>query len=266
MEVKFAQMNFAISGSQSNVVEQPCSSESYEFINSSSDPGIPPNKEARQLIRKQAMSRVAAARRQTGTWGRQNRRQYPVSRLDAEEHSEAEDEASAATSARADSSQQRQGLVPMTKARTAVPASFPSSGYESMRVNYGFDILDVSALTTFQAGRVTAQLLSRTPLRLAHVLRCRQWSYLSFLPSRYGQSACLDNAAHCVAARMRQWIRSPSDPPCYGVLSLYSKCLTSLQSALNDPILCLKPEVLCAIALLGIYEVNRLSYHGSDYH
>ena len=111
----------------------------------------------------------------------------------------------------------------MTRAKIAVPASDPSSGYESMRIDNGFDLLDISALTTFHSGRTTAQLLSREPLRLAHVLRCRQWSYFSFLPSRYGHSTCLDDAAYCVAARVRQWMSSPSEPPDDGVLSLYSK-------------------------------------------
>ena len=51
---------------------------------------------------------------------------------------------------------------------------------------------------------------------------------------------------------------APSDPPNDGVLSLYSRTLISLQSALSDPVVCLKPEILCATAILGIYGVNRL--------
>ena len=203
------------------------------------------------------MEKVAAARRKTGTWGQHNRRQYPISYLDLEKQAEAEREVATSTSARPDLNHQQQGRIQMFEARTAVPPNLSSSGYESMRIKYGFDLLDVSALTTFHTGRITAQLLSREPLRLATILRYCQWSYFSFLPSRYGYNSSLDDATHCLAARLRQWVIAPGNPPSDGVLSLYSKSLTSLQSALNDPDLCLKPEILCATAILGIYEVNR---------
>ena len=237
-------------------MDQPSGPGSYVFIDSSSDAGVPT--ESRRLIRRQAMEKVAAARRKTGTWGQQNRRQYPISELDLERQAQAEREAATSTSARLDLNHQQQGLIQMFEARTAVGPSLASSGYESMRIKYGFDLLDVSALTTFHTGRITAQLLSREPLRLATVLRYCQWSYLSFLPSRYGYCACLDDATHCLAARLRQWVIAPGDSPSGSVLSLYAKSLTSLQSALSDPDLCLKPEILCATAILGIYEVNRL--------
>lgn len=236
-------------------MEQSSSSDSYEFIDCSSDAGVPTGQDTRRLIRRQAMSRAAAARRQRGFWGQHNCRQYPVSGSVLKGRAEAEIEAATSDSAPAHSNAQQRSLVPVTRARIVIPASVPSSGYESMRIDYGFDLLDLSALTTFHTGRITAQLLSREPSRLVHVLRCRQWSYFSFLPSRYGHSACLDDATHCVAARVQQWMSSPSDPPDDGVLSLYSKSLTSLQSALNDPILCLQPETLCATAILAIHEV-----------
>lgn len=236
------------------------SSGSFVFIDSSSDAGVPKGQHTRQIIRRQAMSKVADDRKQSGKWGQHNRQQYPVFRLDHEEQAEAEAgrEAAVSTSGHTDLSHDQQRPATLTRLGATVPPSVPSSGYESMRINYGFDLLDVSALTTFHTGRITAQLLAREPYRLAYVLPFRQWSYLSFLPSRYGHSACLDNAANCVAARLRQWMSSPSDPPNDGVLSLYSKSLISLQGALNDPILCLRPEVLCATAILGIFEVSQL--------
>lgn len=235
-------------------------SASFVFIDSSSDAGVPKGQHTRQLIRRQAMSKVATARKQSGNWGQQNRRQYPVSGFNHEEEAEAEAgrEAAVPMSDQADLNHHQQCLTTLTRLRVTVPPSVPSSGYESMRINYGFDLLDVSALTTFHTGRITAQLLAREPYRLAYVLPFRQWSYLSFLPSRYGHSACLDNAANCVAARLRQWMSSPSEPPNDSVLSLYLKSLISLQGALNDPILCLRPEALCATAILGIYEVRQL--------
>ena len=203
------------------------------------------------------MSRVAADRRQKGIWGQHNRRQYPASQLGSVELAEVDNGAVASGSAPVQSTSQ--GLIPGMEARSRVPASLPPSGYELMRIDYDFDLLDLSALTSFHTGRVTARLLSQDPRRLTHILRYQQRSYFSFLPSRYGHSACLDNAARCVAARVRQWMGSPLDPPHGGVLPLYSKSLNSLQSALNDPVLSLKPETLCATAILAIYEVKRIS-------
>ena len=237
---------------------QPSNSfEPYEFISvdSSSNAGIPRGEDARRLIRRQAMSRVAADRRQKGNRGQQNRRQYPISRPELERQAEAANDAAATGAIRTHSSSRQPDVPSIEMVRPAVPASIPSSGYELMRIKYGFDLLDVSALTSFQTGRITAQLLFRDPFLLAQVLQCRQWSYFSFLPSRYGYIACLDDASNCVAARIRQWMSFPSDPPNDYVLSLYSKSLISLQSSLNDPVLCRQPEVLCATAILAIYEV-----------
>ena len=244
-------------------MEQSSSSKSYEFVVSSSDAGLPTDQGTRRLIRRQAMSRAAAARKQKGSWGQHNLGQYPVSYLDLEDKEGAGDDAAASERAREGSGRGQQRHTPAMTAKMTVPASVPSSGYESMRIEYGFDLVDVSALTTFHSGRITARLLSREPFRLAHVLQYRQWSYFSFLPSRYGHTACLDDAANCVAARVRQWMNSPSEPPCKSVLSLYTKSLTSLQSALNDPVHYLKPEVLCATAILAIYEVRRAFMNGS---
>ena len=36
--------------------------------------------------------------------------------------------------------------MPVTRARLAIPASIPSLGYERMRIDYGFDLLDISPL------------------------------------------------------------------------------------------------------------------------
>ena len=238
-------------------MQQTNSFESYEFVSvdSSSNAGIPRGEDTRRLIRRQAMSRVAADRRRKGDWGQQNRGQYPISRPELEHQAEEENDAATTGATRKDSSSRQQAVPSMETVRSTVPASIPSSGYALMRIKYGFDLLDVSALTSFQTGRITAQLLFNEPYRLAQVLQCRQWSYFSFLPSRYGYIACLDDASHCVAARIRQWMSFPSDPPNNHVLSLYSKSLISLQSALNDPVLCRQPEVLCATAILAIYEV-----------
>lgn len=129
-----------------------------------------------------------------------------------------------------------------------------STGYEMLRMKCNFDILDLSALTTFHVGRITTEGLYASPTGLVDVLQCRQWSYFSYIPCRFGHFPYLDDAARCVARRVRGWVEGEVKPSVV-VISLYLKALNSLQAALNDPVLCTEPETLCATALLSIYEV-----------
>lgn len=132
-----------------------------------------------------------------------------------------------------------------------------STGYEAIRIEQDFDILDLSALTTFSTGRVTAHVLKRRPYLLPEVLSCRQWSYLDFVPCRLGQSEVLDNAARCLTAKARQCLLHPDQRATVTVLRNYLKAIKSLQLALNDGQQSLEADVLCATQLLGIYEVGR---------
>ena len=137
-----------------------------------------------------------------------------------------------------------------------IPMSMPNKGYDSMRVRYGFDILDLSSLTAFHVGRVTAQALTIEPSRLIGILQCQQWSYFSYLPGRYGNSSFLDDAVNCVAARVRQLISYPLGQLSGTILSLYSRALRSLQAVLDDPKLWMEPDVLCATEVLALFEVR----------
>lgn len=140
--------------------------------------------------------------------------------------------------------------------RPAVPVNMPSTGYEMLRMKCNFDILDLSALTTFHVGRITTEgLYACRPRGLINVLQCRQWSYFSYIPCRYGHFPCLDDAARCVASRVRGWVEGEVKTSAT-VLSYYVKALNSLQAAVNDPVQCTQPETLCATAVLSIYEVT----------
>ncbi|KAL8820148.1 MAG: hypothetical protein Q9223_001565 [Gallowayella weberi] len=135
-----------------------------------------------------------------------------------------------------------------------IPASPPSTGYEAMRIRYDFDVLNLSSLTALPFGRVTSQPLQEKPSRLLDVMRFRQWSYFSYIPWRYGNTPCLDDAVCCVAARVRQWITNPGKPNAR-VLFLYSKALKSLQAALDDTSQRFEADVLCATEVLSIFEL-----------
>ena len=262
--------------------------DSFHFVHST-DASVPKTPRVRLLIRKQAMSRAAAARRLRGKNGKQVLRQchYPekvspkADNLESPspplgkspgELEETLGPPQATNEAPQSTTEAPESLIEAPKfsnaaesperemAVIAVPASLPSTGYESMRIRYDFDLLDLSALTTFHVGRITAQALSRQPARLKDILRCRQWSFFSYLPSRYGYSACLDDAARCVTARVRDWLSLPAEgsrPSNGSILSLYTKALKSLQAALNNPDRRVEPDVLCATEILGIYEVSH---------
>lgn len=244
----------------------------FLFI-TTTDASLPRDPNVRAAIRKQAMSKAATARRRRGEWGKVNLRQYPPASKPCQAQSDELmilEKASVnccstpnAASGLIDLSTQeaeigKGGLDADRAQGLSIPTKLSCTGYERMKIQYNFDLLDLSALTSFHAGRVTAQTLAEHPSRILNILSCRQWSYFDFLPSRFGHDACLDDAARCVAARVRQWMLSPTAIPDDGVLLLYSKALHSLQKALDDSNTNLEANILCATELLAIYEVSLL--------
>lgn len=234
------------------------------------------NKETRQFIRKHAMRNTAETRKQSGTWGKHNLRQDTVVRVGFP--SETGESSSSipypqlgsapATSSSAFSGSdipnefQSQGTTTQRfeQAPTStphVPPSPSSTGYELLRIEYDLDFLSLSALTSLHTGRHTAQVLHSAPESLSEVLKCTQWSYFSYLPFRFGYNLCLDDASRCLASRVTGWLRNGAVAPDQTTISLHNKALQSLQTAIEDPVECLQPEVLCAIQMLAMHEVCR---------
>ena len=235
-----------------------------------SDGHKPVNPRIRRIIRQQAMNRAVAQRRYKATaHGNCNVPQCP----ECSTLLPHDDLGCMPRTSQTD--QRRDGCVDLVKAvvkRTGsaapastnsslilLPGSLNSTGYEAMRNRYDFDLLDLSGLTPLHIGKTTAQPLQQTPSRLREVLRCRQWSYFSYLPRRFGNTQCLDDAIRCVSARVRQWLTNPAGPT-YPILLLYSKAVTSLQAALDDISQCMSPDVLCAVQILSIFELLDLDY------
>ncbi|KAL7943323.1 hypothetical protein V8C42DRAFT_328749 [Trichoderma barbatum] len=205
----------------------------------------PDDKQARKRIRKQAMSRPAHDRRKRGNYGQHNRVQYPAEVLPDDD-------------SRVD---------PQVSVKAVIPASLTCCPYEKLRIQYNFDLLDLSQLTSFHISYSTASSLASKPTMLIDVLGHRNWSYLSYLPGRIGHNGALDKAAACVAARAQQWLASPSDPVSRDILKLYASALTALQAEIQCPTACLQPDVLCATQLLGIYELLKMSTEDAwNYH
>lgn len=145
-----------------------------------------------------------------------------------------------------------------------IPPLMPSSGYEAIRIQLDYDIVELPALTSFHIGCITGLTIANQRMPLADAMRYRQWSYIPFLPGRYGYNACLDAAIRCVIVRVREWIGACVKPS-QAATSLYTRALKSLQAAMDDPIQRMQSEVLCASQVLSVYEVcHCYSGQGQD--
>lgn len=254
----------------------------FQFVNSTIDtPTVPQDLAIRALIRKQAMKKASAARRRDGNYGKHNLRQYPVFLLDQNNTIDGEvvpkvlgqgkdvqfdpqkparangqnGHKDTRKNIKGEKDLERNNTARWLAKYTSVPASLPARGYELTSIKSEFDILDLSNLATTHINRAGRAALSQNPSHLIHQLRSsKQHSYLSFLPSLYGQIPCLSDATDCVIARARQII-SPNRNWEAAVISFYVKALDSLQKALDCPKQRYKPEVLCATEILAMYEL-----------
>ena len=265
----------------------------FQFINSTIDtPTVPQDLAIRALIRRQAMKKASAARRRDGNYGKHNLRQYPVFLFDQNNvidggvaakasDQEKDSKCNGHKPVRANGHGAFPGHIKNTqkgnkthnnigerngaerqrwlfKHIESIPPSLPASGYELTSIKSEFDIIGLSNLATLHINRAGRAAISQNPDHLVYQLRSsKQWSYLSFLPSLYGQIPCLSDATDCVIARARQII-SPNQNWEATVIGFYVKALDSLQKALDSPKQRYKPEVLCATEILALYEVCLL--------
>ncbi|QSZ29364.1 hypothetical protein DSL72_003878 [Monilinia vaccinii-corymbosi] len=152
----------------------------------------------------------------------------------------------------------RMELPPSNPIISIPPSIFSPTSYELMLSKFGFDILELSTLATLHVGRSTRRALCQSPESIVHQMRTqKQWSFLSFMPTRYGHNACLSAAVDCVVARARQIISPPHQTSFWKplVLAHYVTALERLQRALDSPTTRYEPEVLCATEILALYEL-----------
>lgn len=245
-----------------------------QFVNATvTNPSAPNDPAVRTLIRKQAMKQAAETRRRDGSYGKQNLRQYPVFYVNGDTESapvredECFEEVNSHTIEQSvppqiswpKSARRRNSSRKHLRNGLLLPASnspSPSAkGYELLTQKNGFDFMDLSTLATYHVGRATAEALSSDPLQLVNLLQFKQWSYLSYLPSLYGRSACLKDAVDCIIARVRQILVPTGEVGHKEVIWLYLRAIDSLQKSLNCPRQCLEADVLCATEILALYEV-----------
>ena len=259
----------------------------FQFVNATlEDPTVPQHVAIRALIRKQAMKKASAARKRDGNYGKHNLRQYPLFLVDQQPtpagqqgiipgpgHKRPDlgaDEDQLTTGTRRTKTSQEEkrekraqkisnvGQIWMQNytVRQGLVSPVSPSDYELMSARCGFDLLELSTLATMHVGRATRHAISADPYHLVLQMRSQQqWSYLSFLPSRYGHISVLSEAADCCVARAQQ-IVTPQVNGEVKVIAKYVKALDSLQKALDSPTQRYTPEVLCATQILAMYEVS----------
>jgi hypothetical protein len=131
-----------------------------------------------------------------------------------------------------------------------------SSGYETFRLSYNFDITDLSSFTDVDLATNAYRLRRDESNRFTSLLQKQYSSFLAYLPSRYGSNTCLDNAMHCVAARAGQMLGFPM--PKSLPFTLYGKALNSLRSAIADGMQCTVSDIYCVTRLMVLYEVSHI--------
>ena len=249
----------------------------FQFVNASiANPQAAQDKEVRALIRKHAMKQASVTRRRQGNYGKHNLRQDRIFYVAATDHFVAghlcinsghEDEELheyEKESARPCSGPHltRPDVQPSPGKflwKSRLPPTLSLQGYEAVVAASNFDVVDLSALVSLRLGRFACMKFSADPSKLTGLLSCSHTSYLTYLPSRYGHSTCLNDAVDCIIARVQQII-FPTDAKLNSMVILrYIKALNSLQKALYSPVECYEAEVLCATEILALYEVSVLS-------
>jgi hypothetical protein len=249
---------------------------SFSFV-SYDGPKLSRNPGVRKLIRQRAMRDVAAARKQSGSYGKHNLRQYPVFETGQEspEHSSSPASEQEVTERlhsvvnrpgdRFISPNKQHGRSPTKTTYHSqlygVPMPTPAGGLSS---DFAL-LLNVMPLTGIRLGVASGTELSFEPLWTdvsASAGQLEKNKLLSFIPSRYGRATALTHATDCVVAKLRlmmlpvEYVSAASEAT---VLMHYSKALSALQASLNDEAQRMTPETLCATELLGIYEVKTMT-------
>lgn len=128
------------------------------------------------------------------------------------------------------------------------------------QLNGSIDIRDLLGLVP-QMSKYVSDTFMNNPANanVEHILFGGQQMalFLDFLPSRLGYNKTLDKAITSVVCALRDICLPDGARSPVKTLWNYTQALELMQRSLADPTECLSPEVLCAVHLLGIFEVRR---------
>ncbi|KAB8349619.1 hypothetical protein FH972_023639 [Carpinus fangiana] len=247
------------------VDNEPLPRASFVFV-TSNGPRIPKDDDIRESIRRQAMSRVRSSRQQNVERQKRKLGEQCIAIMarqgDGRDGCSSEPQAMATELNGAGVVRVSDNMLELSKGQTESPATLrstlSSTGYERLRTEYKFDVLDLSGFTTIYISQTEGRSLLGCPSLILSKFRRRQWSFLSYIPARYGHSQCCDDAVQCVAAACHSIVIN-NNPRSLGVLSLYNRALKSVQSAIYDSEERLKPDTLCAVHILAFYELLNMA-------
>ena len=173
---------------------------SFVFV-TSNGPSVPQDEGTRDRIRRQAMSRVKSSRQQRAEGQTRKPGNQHITIMARQENRLCEDghkPASNTTDAHKALITCGGANLRLSGQRNRFPAAIPSkptsTGYELVKMKYQFDVLDLSGITTFYISQAEARPLLGHPSRILSMFRSRQWSFLSYVPARFGHSQCCDDA------------------------------------------------------------------------
>lgn len=247
----------------------------------SSGPKVPKDPALRTLIRKQAMKDVGIARKKRG---RANPRQQPVRqaicRVQEEETTGSNSNVDSSTGSSSDSTTPTLDLSTdnttfdddqvvltddfltdetlewLSEQAWMIPLyGAPMTEYQQLRVQYNFDLKDLTILTSFNVGANTQKAISENPRLLNTLFGSQLQSYLQYVPSRYGHKPFLTDVIDCLLAKVYSRLNPLTQDFDAAVMQKYAKALSSLQKAVMGEESSLDPDLLCAIQMLSIHEV-----------
>ena len=235
---------------------------SFHFI-VSDGPEVPKDPGVRTLIRKQAMKDVGIARKRNrkgrGSPQEMTRKENNVPECpgNAAFDPDEVDEIILRDLPKDNQLQKRIDSPMECESALVTPSLHPA--YQRTRMKFSVDLTDLTILTNFNINNSAMPVLTSNPSQLAALLGHKAWSFLDFVPSRYGFSECLTTATDCLLAKAHAVLTTQSTATSRANCNqLYGRALRALQDALTDDRSCLGPDVLCATQLLSLHEVFEL--------
>lgn len=260
----------------------------FHFI-VSEGPKVPQDKDVRTLIRKQAMRDIGITRRKRNYRGpktkygaavneettvREREAEQRVRPIRVADRSANDDDqaclpASSEESGYASSDDAASWQLSASSRSTASPdngilpcslmrTQNPPLGYEALQIKYGFDLMDLSFLTSFHISQMALWAMQQQPELLATLVGHRVASYLKYVPSRYGHQSYFDAVVDCLLAKASSRMRPHEIGPRMVATKLYAKALCAVQKAVMDKETCGDADLLCAVQMLSCYEVSDL--------
>jgi hypothetical protein len=136
-----------------------------------------------------------------------------------------------------------------------------SSPYSNLLVTEYFSILDLAPFTGLRLGATTLSFFTKDPSNIIKALSSSvpgSQKLLSFIFPRYGHALTLSLAVDCIVASLQQMIINAESTSAQNiVLRQHTRVLECIQQDLNDRSQWMSSETLCAIQLLGLFDVMQ---------